>query len=271
MWETHMTFTGGLRLRRSAIVTPVLLLCITAAALAQRGYGYGFTPQAKNPHYDGRFMFARLKYACFGNCYYYYSLPSWAHGYPRSEENLMKIMDAVTDLHPHLDNSVVMTIDDPELSKFPVAYMTEASFWLMTDKEGPALRAYLQKGGFVIFDDFRNDYRRGSGGLANLEGNLQRAIPGAQLLPMDVTHKIFHIFFEINSFDVIPQDYDTGRPVLLGLFDDNDPNKRLMAIINFNTDVSNWWEFSGQGFRPVNDTNEAYKLGVNYVIYGLTH
>ena len=56
-----------------------------------------------------------------------------------------------------------------------------------------------------------------------------------------------------------------------GLFEDNDPGKRLMAIVNFNNDISEYWEFSDQGFAPVSDTNEAYKLGVNYIIYGLTH
>ena len=45
----------------------------------------------------------------------------------------------------------------------------------------------------------------------------------------------------------------------------------LFAIVNFNTDVSNFWEFSGTGFRPVEESNEAFKLGVNYIMYGLTH
>jgi len=44
-----------------------------------------------------------------------------------------------------------------------------------------------------------------------------------------------------------------------------------MAIVNYNNDISEYWEYSDRGFAPVTDTNEAYKLGVNYVIYGLTH
>jgi hypothetical protein len=59
--------------------------------------------------------------------------------------------------------------------------------------------------------------------------------------------------------------------VLKGLFEDNDPHKRLMIMANFNTDISNWWEFAGQGLRPIDQSNEAYKLGVNYLVYGLTH
>jgi hypothetical protein len=65
--------------------------------------------------------------------------------------------------------------------------------------------------------------------------------------------------------------YDLGRPIFRGVFEDNDPSKRLLAMINFNTDISEYWEFSGTGLSPISETNEAYKLGVNYVIYGMTH
>jgi hypothetical protein len=62
-----------------------------------------------------------------------------------------------------------------------------------------------------------------------------------------------------------------GRPVFRALYADNDPEKRIMVLVNFNTDVSNYWEFSAIGFRPVSESNDAYKLGVNYLIYALTH
>jgi hypothetical protein len=56
--------------------------------------------------------------------------------------------------------------------------------------------------------------------------------------------------------------------VFRGLFEDNDLRKRLQILVNYNTDVSQFWEWSGTGLRPIDDTNEAYKLGVNYLIYG---
>ena len=58
---------------------------------------------------------------------------------------------------------------------------------------------------------------------------------------------------------------------MFGLFEDNDPTKRLMVIANHNTDISDFWEFSPTGFRPVDESNQAYKLGVNYIVYGMTH
>ena len=77
--------------------------------------------------------------------------------------------------------------------------------------------------------------------------------------------------FEIDSFDIVGQYYDRGRPTFRGLFEDNDPTKRLMVMVNFNTDISNYWEFSAEGFKPIDESNQAYKLGVNYIIYGMTH
>src|SRR5439155_24047033 len=123
----------------------------------------------------------------------------------------------------------------------------------------------------ISFDDFRADSLSNSGGgWANFEGNMRRAFPKLQLRAIDASAQIFHSFFQIDSFDIIPQSYDRGRPELFRLFEDNDPTKRMMAIVNHNTDVSDFWEFSATGFRPIDESNEAYKLGVNYIIYGLT-
>jgi hypothetical protein len=88
---------------------------------------------------------------------------------------------------------------------------------------------------------------------------------------MSASHPIYHTFFEINDLSIVPQAYNIGRPIFRGLYQDNDPAKRLQMIVNYNTDISQFWEWSGRGFRPVSDTNEAYKLGVNYIMYGLTH
>jgi hypothetical protein len=232
--------------------------------------GWHREPAVHNVAYDGRFTFARLRYTTGPGGYYYQGLPAWAHGYPEAERNLMHILNAVSILGSHVDASNVFALDDPELCKYPVAYMTEAGYWTLTDKEAEAFRAYLLKGGFVIFDDFRGDFR-GGGGWEQFEANMRRVIPGIRFADLDPSHPIFHAFFELDSLDIVPQYYDVGRPVFRGAFEDNDPGKRLIAMVNFNTDVSNFWEFAATGLTPIDQSNEAYKLGVNYVMYGLTH
>ena len=86
-----------------------------------------------------------------------------------------------------------------------------------------------------------------------------------------MSHPIFHTFFEISSLSEIPQYYDPGPPIFRGIYEDNDPHKRLMVAIGYNTDVSEFWEWSGTGFKPIDESNEAFKVGVNFFIYGLTH
>jgi hypothetical protein len=241
-----------------------------------RGFGQYFAsdPPAHNVPYDGRFTFVRLKYSVAPGGYYYRGLPAWAHGYEgdadAAGDNLTHIIDAISAVHPRLDAANIFALDDPDLMKYPIAYMTEAGYWELTDKEAQAFGAYLKKGGFVIFDDFRPP-PRGGGGWEVFEANMHRVLPEAQIVDLTPDQPIFHAFFDIDSFDIIPQSYDAGPPSLHGIFEDNDPHKRLMAIINFNTDVSDFWEFSSRGFMPVDESNEAYKLGVNYIIYGLTH
>ena len=100
---------------------------------------------------------------------------------------------------------------------------------------------------------------------------MKRVLPDVRFVDMDASHPIFHSFFEINTLYNFPQAYNAGRPIFRGVFEDNDPGKRLEMIVNYNTDISQFWEWSGRGLRPVDDTNEAYKLGVNYLMYGMTH
>lgn len=254
----------------------VSLLALGGVAYAQRFRifgGEGRDPEARNQPYDGRFTFARLKYTTAPGGYWYQGLPSWAHGYPISEDNLLRIMNEVTYLNGRTDSYDLFSLDDPELAKYPIAYLTEAGWWTLTDSEAEAFRKYIQKGGFVIFDDFKvpNDFGPGGGGWETFEENMKRVIPGARWVPMTADDPIFHCFFEINSLDDFPQAYNAGRPIFRGLYEDNDPHKRLQVIVNYNTDISQYWEWSGRGLRPFDETNEAYKLGVNYLIYGMTH
>jgi hypothetical protein len=258
--------------RRVAVALGAALIASLAAGVsAQRFFrGFSYEPTVHNVPYDGRFTFVRLKYDVGPGGYYYWGEPAWAHGYDRAEQNLTKILDSISAVHPRLDASNVFALDDPHLFEFPVAYMTEAGFWEINDHEAASFRAYLQKGGFVIFDDFRPP-PRGGGGWETFEANMQRVLPRARIVDMTAADPIFHVFFDIDSLDILPQAYDGGAPIIRGIYDDSDPAHRLMAIINFNTDISDFWEFSDEGIMPVAESNEAYKLGVNYVVYGLTH
>jgi hypothetical protein len=258
---------------RRTILALALALVTGGATLAQFAFdSRDFYRPLPNTPYDGRFTFVRVRYNPSPGGFWPGRRPSWIHGYPLAERNLMKIMNEVSLLGAHEDINTV-TLDDPALFKYPVAYIIEVGWWTVTDHEAAALRDYLLKGGFLFVDDFKIEGWRGipGGGWEPFAENMQRVLPGVQFFDMSPNDAVFHTFFEINDLKHFPQAYVGGDPVFKGIFEDNDPSKRLMAIINYNTDVSQFWEWSGRGLRPFDQTNEAYKLGVNYLIYGLTH
>ena len=256
--------------QRIAMLAPIfaILVLASATALAQRRAGFGGggrsaqIPIAPNAPYDGRFTFVRVRY---GPDYGFASqrLP-WSHDYPAGEQHFMKIVNELSLLDPHTAETNILTFDDPQIFRYPVAYLCEPGGWTLTDEEAASLRRYLHKGGFVIVDDFRMQHWN------NFESQIMRVLPEARIYDMDLANPIFHSFFEIKTLDV-PQYYDPGKAIFRAIFEDNDPAKRIMALANFNTDISEYWEFSDTGFKPIDESNEAYKLGVNYIIYGMTH
>jgi hypothetical protein len=269
-----MTLARSTR-RLTMLASVAALVCLAVTAAAQRRFFYGWDETVRNVPYDGRFTFARVRYTPVPAGYWAGGMPSWMHGYPLAEQNLLRIMAEISALDAHVDDINVVALDDPELFQYPIAYIIEVGFWAPTPREAEALRAYLQKGGFLIVDDFKPEGWRGlpGGGWEPFAAAMRRVLPEARFFDLDASSPIFHSFFEVPEtlLSDFPQAYNYGRPVFRGIYEDNDPRKRLMVMVNYNTDVSQYWEWSGRGFRPFDDTNEAYKLGVNYLIYGLTH
>jgi Domain of unknown function (DUF4159) len=243
-----------------AAVSVVIAVC-ASGALAQQGFSRRFRgPEIRLERvpYDGKFTFARLRHGVeYGR-----GEPPWAHDYPRAERNFARILQEITLIKPHLDGSNVFTLDDPELYTYPIAYMSEPGFWQMNDAELAGIRNYVSKGGFLIFDDFRGEH------WYNFEEQIRRVFPEGRLVQLDETHPVFHSFFDIRIAETVGY---YGTATFHGMYEDNDPNKRLLLVANYNHDLGELWEFSDTGFVPVDLTNDAYKYGVNYIIYAMTH
>ena len=220
-----------------------------------------------NPPYDGRFTFARIKYRGFGR-FSGREGPGWSHDYPDADIHFMRIIREITSMHPFVESGrmmggVIVALDEPALFKYPVAYLSEPGGWFPNDIEAKGLRDYLTKGGFLIVDDFPgNDW-------GTFNAAMQRVMPTAKVVELTGKEPIFDSFYKIDLAKVSGGNY--GRTSYLGIYENNDPKKRLIAIINYNNDVGEAWQWSGQGFFPVDVSNEAYKLGVNYLVYALTH
>jgi len=247
-WSRHRWTTGV------ALVVVAAVTILATIASAQR-----WVRIEPNVAYDARFTFVRLRYQVYGRS-------GWEFDYPQMERNFMTILDDMTSIAPHTRESNVLDMDDPELLKYPVAYLSEPGAWLPDSAEAAGLRTWLAKGGFLIVDDF---YGRQ---WENFERSMRRVLPAARIVPMELSHPVFDAFFRIGTLEGMRHPSVSGYPAqYLGIFEDNDPARRLQVIINYNNDIGDYMEWSGEGWYPVNLSNDAYKLATNYIVYGLTH
>jgi hypothetical protein len=209
-----------------------------------------------NAAYDGQYTFVRLRYD---------GHPGWSFDYPAMERNFMTILQDLSTVRPKVRESNVFDMDDPGLSRYAVAYLSEPGFWYPDEAEVLGLRTWLQKGGFLIVDDFLFEQWQ------PFEQAITQVLPGARLVRLTVDHPIFQSFFSIESLDGM---HHPGTPSATaeyyGIFEDNDPSRRLMVIVNYNNDIGDYMEWSGEGWYPVNLSNDAYKFATNYIVYGLT-
>ena len=252
-----------MRLRRRYVAIALLGVAAAAVAAQRRGIFTGDFPVEGNPSYDGRFTFMRLRYPGYGGLTN--EGPGWMHDYPTAERHLTKILSEISYLNPRQDSSSVLDFGNPEVMRYPMLYFSEPGYWEPEEADVKNIHDFLMKGGFMIIDDFRIRH------FDNLEFQMKRVLPKAVWLPVTPDHPVWDSFFRVDEEDLQrPGIY--GPPVqYLGIFEDNDPTKRLMVIANWNNDVGDAWQWSDQGFYSIDITNEAYKLGVNYIMYAMTH
>jgi hypothetical protein len=227
--------------------------------------------QDVNAPYDGLFHFARIRYDVRGRGFGGFGRrgrgrePMWAHDWPRAERNFLAILQETTFIGTRRTSTNVVELTDPELFRYPLAYIVEPGAWDPTDEDVAALGDYLRKGGFLIVDDFRGPYE-----LQKLDFHLRRALPELQMMQVPEDHDIFDSFFRVVPNQVVPP-YGGYPGEWYGLYEDNDRSERIMVMINANNDMAEYWEYSDRGYLPIDISNEAYKLGVNYVVYAMSH
>jgi hypothetical protein len=246
---------------------PLLVLALASGGLlAADGLPPGVSYE--NTPYNGRFTFVRIRFtpSRWGPGNYVWGLDlKWNHDYPRAESHFMKILKETTTLDPNMAGGNILALDEAELFKYPVAYLCEPGFWTLTEAEAKSLRTYLLKGGFLIVDDFAGPQ------WTNFEDQMRRVLPGGRLVELEPSHPVFDSFFRVDPRNFHHPYFRGVESHTLGIFEDNDARKRLMVVVNYNQDVSEYWEWSDTGWVPIELSNEAYKLGVDYVIYGMTH
>lgn len=207
---------------------------------------------------NANFAFARVEF----QSYRARRRPGWSHDYPRAERNLLRILGEVTSIFTRPEDHTVVRLDSPEIMRYPVLYFSEPGEWAITPEESENLRQHLMRGGFAIFDDFDGPWD-----WDNLEACMAQVLPGRHFELLQIDDPLFQSFFHIETLDMMAP-MSRYPPSFHAIRDDAG---RVQVIANLNNDIGEFWEWSDHGYFPIELSNEGYKLGVNYIIYALTH
>jgi hypothetical protein len=190
----------------------------------------------------------------------------WAHDYPTAEEHILQIMGQVTLIDTNRLSYKVVDLASPELFEYPFSYISHPGEVIPSDQEIANLREYVERGGFIMFDDFGGQ-GQGPWEFQNFRNILRRAFPDRELYPLTDQHELLRISYDVDDLNMI-HPMSGAKSAFYG-FDDS--KGRLAMIVCHANDVGDYWEFLDQPWYPVKPSAEAIKLGINIAIYAMTH
>ena len=198
---------------------------------------------------------------------------AWATDYPKADRQFLTVLRRLTNLDAfECENAVLL--DDPRLRRYPFLYALEVGYMSLTQPEIEGLRDYLAAGGTLIIDDFW-----GTREWLQFEYQMSLVLPGRPIVDLPIEHPLFTAFYEIDEVLQVPAfrrgyyggDYserDGFVPYVKGIVDDDG---RLMVVINWNTDLGDAWEWAEQPTYPLDRSTFAYQMGVNMIVYAMSH
>jgi hypothetical protein len=234
----------------------------------------GSAPQPPVDRISPEFQFVRLAYTEAGGGFgrRFGRGASWLTDAPEAEEHFMQGVKRLTRLSAGSD-SIGIRPADPELFNYPFLYAVEVGHWELTDAEGELLREHLLRGGFLMVDDFHGTLE-----WETFMASLRRIFPDRPVVEIPDTAEVFHVLYDLDQRIQIPglaalrngvtYEKDGTTPHWRGVFDDDG---RLMIAINFNMDLGDAWELADEPYYPQPMTALAYRFGINYILYTMTH
>ena len=197
----------------------------------------------------------------------------WGIDSPAAEQNLSRRIRTATAIH--VEDPILMTLDDPTLFEHPWIYIVEPGALKLSGQEAATLREFMLRGGTVVFDDFHGPYE-----WENLERQMARVFPDRRIVEVPKDHPVFSVFYRMDGYPQVAGigSFLAGRTWEKGGFVAHlrtilDDNGRPMAFINWNTDMGDGWEWSNVVEYPgyATHTASAYRMAINEIVYSLTH
>ena len=228
------------------------------------------------------FAFARLRYRSFGRFGGGFGFggrrgggggSSWGIDANRAERHFVQGVRRLTRLHIRSVEEIV-DVDSDEMFNWPWLYAVEVGRWGMSPEQARRIREYLNRGGFLVVDDFHGE----SEWEIFMEG-LRQIYPDRQVLDLKDDEQIFHSVFDLTKRVQVPgqryvstrltyERYDGMTPYWRGVLDEKG---RVQTAILFNMDHGDAWEWADYPPYPTEFTLQAYRIGVNYILYSMTH
>jgi hypothetical protein len=248
-----------------------LLWGIAFSQAAEQGSSDAVAPAAE-------FQLVRVQYATQGGggSRGYFN-PWWAIDYPLAEQHFLRALRRMTNVSAAPD-SLQLLLSDERIFTHPFLFLQQPGKgrWRPTDQEATNLREYLLRGGFMLVDDFH-----GENEWAVFLEAMQKVLPGRLIVDIPADDALMNIVFNVDQHTPIPGKRHLyrgaggqtlvqmeGPPHWRGVYDDSG---RVMVAINFNIDMGDAWEHEDDPEYPLPMTALAYKFGVNYVTYAMTH
>ena len=198
---------------------------------------------------------------------------TWGIDGPAAEDNLSRRLKSVTSIK--VREPITLKLQDPRLWNYAWIYFVEPGTMKLSDEEVPILREFLLRGGTATFDDFHGPYEWNT-----LQNTLKRVFPDRPIVELEPPHPIFSCFYNLPAYPQVAGlgSFLSGRSWEKGGFVAHlrtilDDTGRPMVLINWNTDMGDGWEWSNAEDYPgyVKYTAEAYRMGINEIVYALTH
>jgi len=197
---------------------------------------------------------------------------SWATDYPKADQQFLAVLRRLTILDAYNSENAI-ALDDPQLRRFPFLYILEVGRMSLMPEEEKGLREYMLAGGFVFVDDFWGD-----NAWYVFEEQMRRVLPEYTIVDLPMSHPIFSAFYHIKEMQTLPSIYHVSRGddtecagcyiKVRGIFDDNG---RLMMMISWNSDHGDAWEWAEVPQYPLKLSTYAFEVGVNAIVYTMSH
>jgi hypothetical protein len=160
----------------------------------------------------------------------------------------------------------IVDLAGPEIFRYPFAYVSHPGEVVPSDEEIANLREYVERGGFLMLDDFGGQ-QQGPWEMEGFQDILRRAFPGREMYLLDDGHELLRLSYQIDNLQM-EHPMSRAKSFFYGF---NDNAGRLAMVICYANDVGDYWEFIDEPLYRVQPSAEALKLGVNIALYALTH